>query len=129
MEIDQAREEIELKLSFLQKVSVSTKAYTEKKTSNGDNMISKNFSNMISNKLTKDDMKFIEKQLLKLNEYPTEWRDIIYLLKRGVEKIGIEKQSTQLNKTQNTLFRNGVKASTKLKKKLSKTSHTGTLHS
>ncbi|CAI2360343.1 unnamed protein product [Moneuplotes crassus] len=120
---DEAREELEMKRSFLEKVQASSKAYCEKKkNSNNDNINCRNLSNMRSNKLTKDDIKFIDKQLLTLNEYPLEFKDIIYLFERGVEKIGRE-DDRKINILKNSMFIAGSKLPRKMKKKLSSTSH------
>jgi len=60
-------------------------------------------SSPYSNKLTYEDVKFIEKQILKLNEYQTEFSDIIYLLERGSEKIG-KQSTTKVTKNKNQIL-------------------------
>jgi hypothetical protein len=44
--------------------------------------------NHCSTKLSPEDCKFLEKLVLKLKEYPSELGGIIYLVERGVIKVG-----------------------------------------
>lgn len=86
---------IECIIDILQKVYSSIKAYLSNlrskkslpkdKPAPGLRSFTMNYS---STKLSPEDCKFLEKLVLKLKEYPNELGGIIYLVERGIIKIG-----------------------------------------
>ena len=91
---ERKKESLELKLSILQKVHASIKVQLgimrEKKSSNN---VNSKISSPASNKLGYNEIKFLDKILLKLNEYPSEFSELVYLIERGSEKIGKQSPS------------------------------------